>query len=260
MRVIVFSLIIALTAFMVRGGDLRRAKDYAMSHVPGTAEHEARARNAEEQAMARAEAQAEAYLDESAPQDAVDATDPNDPRNPFRQKGSMVILGKGSSEEGGGSKVELMMNPLVADMMNFSEDEGALWMADKKARMEAANPVVRKSMAAFAAGIFVMMLMLSKTPASGFALLVVRVGDTTAKLLIMILSLVAIAIWFGFKYNCYRELDGLFLHGPVLIIVSAAISLKVYDMNNPFWNELFFWGCWQLCTVGVVVGAQRYMA
>ena len=103
------------------------------------------------------------------------------------------------------------------------------------------------------ASVFILALMLLtfRTSLSGWSFLFARTGYWLGIILVVLASFSTASGWLFLKYNFHSQLAGIFFIGPLALVFSSAVSLKLYDFNNPIWNRLIFTSVIMLSSVAV---------
>lgn len=87
---------------------------------------------------------------------------------------------------------------------------------------------------------------------SGAGYCVANTGFRLSRALIFISSVIAVFAWFAFRHDFLSGMGMLFFAGLFALMASSALALKLYDYNNPVWNNLFISAVWPTAS-GLVV-------
>lgn len=136
--------------------------------------------------------------------------------------------------------IKIMMTPIAEKLLNAQPSD------IKKFLMRAIFTLKKFDSAATAvffiasSVILVFMLLTFKSYLSWMSLILARVGYGLGLTMVIVASILTSAGWLIYKYNFYSQLNGIFFAGPLALVLSSSISLKIYDFNNPIWNRLIF--------------------
>ena len=108
---------------------------------------------------------------------------------------------------------------------------------------------------AVSAIIFLLVFITSGGEASGIGFLLAKLGFTISRILIFLGALSAVSIWMSLEYNIFMTMGSILLWGPFSVMIFSAISLKVYDFNNPVWNRMFTSTIWPIVS-GLIIHAM----
>ncbi|MDD5492609.1 MAG: hypothetical protein PHV60_08025 [bacterium] len=158
--------------------------------------------------------------------------------NPIMQK--MMDLGK-TSEPGTASALD-----------QIKDFEPKNYIAKGIVNLEQLNPVAGKYFCLAAFIVFLLVLLTRFNSFSIIGYVFANTGFIVSRTVIFVAAISAIAVHFSLKFNVLTNLGSLFLWGPLILMAISAMSLKIYDFNNPVWNRMFFSILWPI-TSGVIM-------
>lgn len=161
--------------------------------------------------------------------------------NPIMQK----MLDRGKGQEENESKITFKLNKLT----NL---EPKTYIAKGITNMEQLNEKAGKYFCLTAVVVFLLMLITRFNSFSSIGYLCANTGFIISRIIIFMAAIIAVIAHFSLKFNVLTNLDILFLWGPLTLMAISALSLKIYDFNNPVWNRLFFSVMWPIAS-GVIM-------
>ncbi|MDD5131132.1 MAG: hypothetical protein PHH44_00550 [bacterium] len=100
--------------------------------------------------------------------------------------------------------------------------------------------------------VFLLMLVTRFNSFSSIGYLFANTGFIVSRILIFVSAVTAIVVHFSLKFNILTNLGSIFIWGPLFLMTISALSLKIYDFNNPVWNRMFFSVLWPIAS-GVIM-------
>jgi hypothetical protein len=114
------------------------------------------------------------------------------------------------------------------------------------------NSLIVKVFFTTATVIFLLTLFLRKTTFSGIGLLFATLGFNFSRVIMFLTALIAAIVWFSLNYNFFVDIGSISLCSLLFLMISSAVSLKIYDYNNPIWNRMIYTVIWPIAS-GVII-------
>ena len=161
--------------------------------------------------------------------------------NPIMQK----MLDSGKEKNGS-------MQTLASSLHQLKDFEPKNYIAKGITNLEQLNENAGKYFLLTAITVFVLMLVTRLNSFSGIGYLFANTGFIVSRIIIFLAAIIAVVAHFSLKFNALTNLDSIFLWGPLTLMTISALSLKIYDFNNPVWNRMFFSLIWPI-TSGIIM-------
>lgn len=158
----------------------------------------------------------------------------------------------------------VVLNPIMQKMLEKSDSGPAsalnqlkdldlnLYIAKGITNLERLNQDAGKYFCLSAFIVFLLMLVTRFNNFSSIGYLFANTGFIISRILIFIAAIAAIIVHFSMKFNVLTNLGSIFIWGPLVLMTISALSLKIYDFNNPVWNRMFYSVLWPIAS-GVIM-------
>ncbi len=138
----------------------------------------------------------------------------------------------------------LIINPLIRKLLDLNQEDIRATLLKLQRQLKYFTGRLIFPIYLLSAAIPVLMVFTRKTSFSGKGLLFAQMGFDAGRLLLVVVAVVSLVLWFTLKYNLLLDIGLIFLLGLFALLVSSAISLKLYDWNSPVWNRMFVAAVW----------------
>lgn len=147
----------------------------------------------------------------------------------------------------------LIINPLIRKLLDLNkEDMGTKTLRNLPGQLKCFTGRSVFPIYILSAAIFVLMVIVRKTSFSGEALMLAQLGFGAGRILLIVVAGISVMLWFTLKYNLLLDIGFAFLFSLFALLVSSAVSLKLYDWNSPVWNRMFVAVAWPVASSLVV--------
>lgn len=158
----------------------------------------------------------------------------------------------------------VIMNPIMQKLMDTGkkEEQEKIFSAPREFLvnitkiLEKSNDTILIILFIISIITFLLVFVTVGNELSGFGVLLAKLGFSLSRFIIFIGAVWALFVWIGLKYNVFINISGVFLWGPLSLMIFSAIALKVYDFNSPIWNRMFMATVWPIAA-GLIVNTMR---